>query len=61
MRVLIADDNTDQRTLLGKQISSWGHRVELAQDGAQALEQFPAFAPNVIVTDLKMPGIDGLN
>jgi DNA-binding NtrC family response regulator len=60
MRVLIADDDAEQRTFLSRLISSWGHRVEMAADGAEALERAPVFAPNVIVTDLMMPGVGGL-
>ncbi|MEO5926398.1 MAG: sigma-54 dependent transcriptional regulator [Bryobacteraceae bacterium] len=60
MRVLVADDDVEQQTFLAKLISSWGHRVETASDGAQALELVPILVPHVIVTDLKMPGVDGL-
>ena len=60
MRVLVADDDSDQRNLLEKLISSWGHRVETAANGEEALERVPEFSPNVIVTDLMMPGVDGL-
>ncbi|MEO8098724.1 MAG: sigma-54 dependent transcriptional regulator [Acidobacteriota bacterium] len=60
MRVLIADDDSDQRKLLGNLISSWGHVVQAASDGEEALAVIPTFAPNVIVTDLMMPQVDGL-
>ncbi len=60
MRVLVADDDTEQRVLLDRLISSWGHRVETAANGAEALELAPVFAPNVIVTDLMMPEVGGL-
>jgi len=60
MRVLVADDDLDQRTLLQRLITSWGHRVETAANGEEALALAPSFAPNVIVTDLMMPAVGGL-
>lgn len=60
MRVLVVDDDLSQLELLGKSILSWGHRVETARDGAEALQLLANFNPNVIVTDLKMPRMDGL-
>jgi DNA-binding NtrC family response regulator len=59
MRVLIVDDDADQRDLLAQTVSSWGHQVRTAADGSQAIEQLNAFPAAVMVTDLKMPGMDG--
>ena len=59
MRILVVDDDVDQVALLRKVILSWGHQVETAGDGAEALGILPSFTPNVIVTDLKMPRMDG--
>jgi DNA-binding NtrC family response regulator len=59
MRVLVVDDDLDQLSLLKKVILSWGHQVESASDGADALRLLASFTPNVIVTDLKMPRMDG--
>ena len=60
MRVLVADDDVEQRTLLQRLITSWGHKVETAANGEEALTLVPSFAPNVIVTDLMMPAVGGL-
>ena len=59
MRVLVVDDDLDQLSLLKKVILGWGHQVETASDGADALRLLASFTPNVIVTDLKMPRMDG--
>jgi len=59
MRVLVVDDDVEQRGFLKKVILSWGHQAESASDGADALRLLSSFSPNVIVTDLKMPRMDG--
>ncbi len=59
MRVLIVDDDAEQRGFLAQTVSSWGHQVRAAGDGAQALDQLNGFRATVMVTDLKMPGMDG--
>ena len=59
MRVLVVDDDLDQLALIKKVIRGWGHQVEAASDGADALKLLSSFTPNVIVTDLKMPRMDG--
>lgn len=59
MRVLVVDDDREQLELLKKVILSWGHQVETASDGSDALNLLTSFTPNVIVTDLKMPRMDG--
>ncbi len=59
MRVLVVDDDVDQLGLIKKVILGWGHQVEAASDGTDALKLLSSFTPNVIVTDLKMPRMDG--
>ncbi len=59
MRVLIVDDDADQREFLAQTVSAWGHQVRTAADGAQALDQLNGFHAAVMLTDLKMPGMDG--
>src|ERR1035438_4722902 len=58
-RVLIADDEENQRAGLAKMIQSWGFAVETAADGQDALEKLTALPVNVLVTDLMMPRMDG--
>ena len=58
-RVLIVDDEADQRAGLASLVSSWGFTVETASDGQDALEKLASFSAHVIVTDLNMPRMDG--
>ena len=58
-RVLIVDDEDDQRRGLSSLVSSWGYEVETAADGQEALEKLGEFRAHVMVTDLNMPRMDG--
>src|SRR2546426_9050585 len=59
LRVLIVDDEVSQRTGLAGMVNAWGMAAETASEGGEALEKLTASAPDVIVTDLNMPGMDG--
>jgi DNA-binding NtrC family response regulator len=59
IRVLIADDEENQRLGLAKMVQSWGFAVETAADGQEALEKLNLLPVNVLVTDLMMPRMDG--
>lgn len=59
MRVLVVDDDAEQLRNLCELISDWGFKTDSAQDGVVALEKIPKFQPSVLVTDLKMPRMDG--
>src|SRR6202522_1279578 len=59
IRVLVADDEDNQRAGLAKMIQSWGFVVETAFDGQDALEKVTQAPPHVLVTDLMMPRMDG--
>jgi DNA-binding NtrC family response regulator len=59
-RVLIVDDEADSKTALGLLLSTWGYEVLEASDGIEALDLAAEFRPAVVVSDLVMPGMDGL-
>jgi PAS domain S-box-containing protein len=59
MKVLIVEDNTDSRNLLTKQLSAYGHKVTAAVDGVDALEKAQKSPPDVLVSDILMPRMDG--
>jgi two-component system response regulator HydG len=59
-RVLIVDDEADVRELLAKIVSQEGYDVEVAEDGNVALLRFAERPADVVVTDLKMPKMDGM-
>jgi len=58
-RVLIVDDEAQIRRALRTGLTGHGFAVEVAEDGETALTAIAAHAPDVIVLDLVMPGIDG--
>ena len=57
--VLVIDDDEEHRTLVREILVRAGHRVEEAADGAQGLRLFGQRRPDLVVTDINMPGIDG--
>ena len=59
-RILVVDDEVNARTALAELLRDEGFDVETAADAFKALGKYEAFAPHVVVTDLKMPGMDGI-
>src|SRR3954466_13803773 len=59
-KVLIVEDEDNERSGMSELISAWGYRTETAVDGQDALEKVGQFTPGIVVTDLKMPRMDGL-
>ncbi len=59
-KVLIVEDEAHARTGLTELVASWGYRAECAADGVEALERVRQWAPGIVVTDLKMPRMDGM-
>ena len=60
-RVLIADDDADVRELIGFKLRQSGWDVTTARDGQEALELCLASPPDVVVLDIMMPGLSGLD
>lgn len=58
--VLVVDDSIDNLTLLSLNLQLNGYRVATASNGEEALKIAPLIRPNLIIMDLAMPGIDGL-
>src|SRR5439155_14755452 len=54
------DDEVNARTALAELLRDEGYDVEIAADAFKALGKYESFAPHVVVTDLKMPGMDGI-
>ncbi|HEX4019640.1 MAG TPA: sigma-54 dependent transcriptional regulator [Acidobacteriaceae bacterium] len=59
-RVLIVEDELNARLGLAELISGWGYRTETAENGIEALERIQSFQPTILVSDMKMPRMDGL-
>jgi signal transduction histidine kinase/ActR/RegA family two-component response regulator len=58
-RVLVVDDNQDAAQSLGLLLKLLGAEVQVVHDGPAALEIIPTYAPNVVLLDIGMPGMDG--
>jgi len=58
--VLVVEDNEFNRRLLKDNLSSWGQEVLLAEDGWQALQLLEQQRFDLILLDIRMPGIDGI-
>jgi diguanylate cyclase (GGDEF)-like protein len=59
-RILIVDDHEDNVELLRARLEAWGYETEAAMDGGQALEKVEASPPDLILLDVMMPHIDGM-
>ena len=59
-RVLVVDDEASIRDLLAKTLALGEYEVDLAPDGRTALERLRIIPYDLVITDLKMPGVDGL-
>jgi DNA-binding NtrC family response regulator len=59
-KVLIVEDEENERTGLAELLSAWGFRTETARDGMEGLEKITSWAPSIVITDMKMPRMGGL-
>jgi DNA-binding NtrC family response regulator len=59
-RILVVDDEVNARTALAELLRDEGFEVETAADAFKALGKYDVFSPHVVLTDLKMPGMDGI-
>src|SRR5262245_30964929 len=61
MRVLVADDEVNMRKVLRAMLQKEGFDVDTAEDGETALSMIREKAPDLLITDLRMPRRDGLS
>jgi len=59
-KILIVDDEQDVRDVIGIALSDSGYEVYTAENGKEALQTFKAVWPPIVLTDIKMPGMDGI-
>jgi CheY-like chemotaxis protein len=59
-RILVVDDEANIRLLYERELREDGYDVELAADAREALDRFEADRPDLVVLDIRMPGMDGL-
>ncbi len=60
-RILVVDDEQAVRDLLAKTLTMADYDVDAAPDGATAIDRMRAVEYDLLITDLKMPGMDGLS
>jgi PAS domain S-box-containing protein len=59
-KILVVDDNVDAAEMLATLLEAEGHAPALAYDGASAMEMFESLRPEIVLLDLGLPDIDGL-
>jgi|SRR5438270_1488494 len=59
-KILVVDDEAQITLVLLRGLESTGYQVRTARDGRSGLESFRAWLPDLVITDLSMPGLDGL-
>jgi CheY-like chemotaxis protein len=60
-RILVVDDNPLERKLAGQWVESAGWSAEYADSGSSALNKIERAPPDLVLTDLQMPEMDGLD
>lgn len=60
-KVLLIDDNEEFRHLLHDRLRDEGHDVRTAESGSVGLRLVAEFSPNIVITDIFMPGTEGLD
>ena len=61
MDILFIDDNTDILEIFGEILESSGHKVEKTVDGMSALRFYRDHKPDLIISDIIIPGINGID
>ncbi len=59
-KMLIIDDNTEFKTMVSCYFTDLGFKVELAENGREGLTQAQAFKPDIILLDVMMPDVGGI-
>jgi DNA-binding NtrC family response regulator len=59
-KVLIVEDEENERTGLAELLGAWGFITESACDGEEGLRKVQSWNPGIVITDLKMPRMDGM-
>ncbi len=60
-RLLVVDDDESLPWVMQAQLQQSGYEVAAVENGASALEQIRNAPPDLVLTDLKMPGVSGLD
>jgi CheY-like chemotaxis protein len=57
--ILVIDDEKGITTLIEETLRIFGHRVEVARDGQEGIRKFDRNRYDLVITDIRMPGLDG--
>ena len=60
-KILVAEDDPNARQGLADLLDAWGYETETAVNGAEALEKIAGFNPAVVISDLRMPQVTGMD
>jgi two-component system, response regulator PdtaR len=61
LRIVVADDEPDMRDYFRKVLPRLGHTVSAAENGEQLIDFCRFYQPDLVITDIKMPGMDGID
>ncbi len=59
-KILVIDDDKELRNILAEVLTMDGHAVTAAEDGFSGIEKYRSQSPELVITDLSMPRVDGL-
>ena len=57
--ILVIDDEKGILRVIEEALTKFGHKVELAADGYEGIQKFDDGTYDIVITDLRMPGLDG--
>ena len=57
--ILVIDDERGITTLIREALQMFGHKVEIAMDGREGIQKFESNCYDLVITDIRMPGLDG--
>jgi DNA-binding NtrC family response regulator len=60
-KILVVDDELVERQGLAELLTAWGYETDMAADGREALGRVASFNPSIVISDLRMPGISGMD
>ncbi len=60
-KVLVVDDESSERQGLAELLRAWNYEIETAADGVEALEKIASFDPVLVISDLRMPRLEGMD
>lgn len=59
-KILVVDDEENIRELYRDELTEEGYRIDLAENGLEALSKLESFRPDLVTLDVMMPGMDGI-